>query len=208
MSTCKKLLGVHIQANLDRSSHVNNVCKVVKRNLNLLRRIKCYLPVHARKMFCSSYMLSHVDYLNNVWGNTTQENFKKLQRHQKHAARLALGHWNSESSELLMKLEWLPIASRISHSKMVLVYKILNNMCPGYLKDLLQYKTNSEDNVRSTVQKKLVIPKVRCEVFKKSLRYSGPHIWNQLPNELHHIKSLAQFKKSCKQHFMSTAFPQ
>ena len=176
--------------------------------LNLLRRIKGYLPVHARKMFCSSYMLSHMDYLNNVWGNTTQENSAKLQRHQKHAAQLVLDDWNSEPSELLMKLQWLPIASHISHSKMVLIYKILNNMCPGYLKDLLQYKTNTVYNMRSTVQKKLLIPKVRCEVFKRSPRYSGPHIWNQLPNELHHTKSLAQFKKSCKQHFMSTAFYQ
>ena len=55
--------------------------------------------------------------------------------------------------------------------------------------------------MRSTVQKRPVIPKVRCEVFRKSLRYSGPHIWNQLRNELHHIKSLPQFKKSRKQHF-------
>ena len=92
---------------------------------------------------CSSYMPSHMDYLNNVWGNTTHENLNKLQRHQKHAAQLVLDDWNSESSELLMKLEWLPIASCISHSKMVLVYKILNNMCPGYLNDLLQYKENS-----------------------------------------------------------------
>ena len=176
-------------------------------NLNLLRRIKCYLPVHARTMFCSSYMLSHMDYLNNVWGNTTQENLNNLQQHQKHAAQLVLDDWNSESSELLMKLEWLPIASRISHSKMVLVYKILNT-CPRYLNNLLQYKTNIVHNMRSSAEKKLVIPKVRYEVFRKSLRYSGPHIWNQLPNELHHIKSLSQFKKSCKQHFMSTAFPQ
>ena len=153
VSTCEKLLGVRIQTNLDWSSHVNNVCKVVKRILNLLRRIKCYLPVRARKMFCSSYMPSHMNYLNNVWGNTTQENLKKLQRHQKPAARLALDDWNSESSELLMKREWLPTASRISHSKMMLVYKILNNMCPGYLNDLLQYKTNSVYNMRSTVRK-------------------------------------------------------
>ena len=62
--------------------------------------------------------------------------------------------------------------------------------------------------MRSTVQKKLVIPKARCEVFKKGLRHSGPHIWNQLPNKLHHIKSFTQFKQSCKQHFMSTALPQ
>ena len=84
-----------------------------------------------------------MDYLNNVWGNTTQQNLNKLQRHQKHAARLVLDDWNGQSSELLMKLEWLPTASCISHSKVVLVYKILNNMCPGYLNDLLQYKTNS-----------------------------------------------------------------
>ena len=144
VSTCENLLGVHIQTNLDWRSHVNNVCKVVKCNLNLLRRIKCYLSVHGRKMFCSSYMLSHMDYLNNVWGNTTQENLNKLQRHHRHAARLVLDDWNSESSELLTKLEWLPIGSRIFHSKMVLVYKILNNMCPGYLNDLLQYKKNIE----------------------------------------------------------------
>ena len=141
-------------------------------------------------------------------GKYNSRKLNKLQRHQKHAARLVLDDLNSEPSELLMKLEWLPMASRISHSKKVFVYKILNNMCPGYLNDLLQYKTNSVYNMRFTVQIKLVIPKVRCEVFKKSLRYSGPHIWNQLPNELHDIKSLAQFKKSCKQHFMSTAFPQ
>ena len=93
---------------------------------------------------------------------------------------------------------------------MVLVYKILNNiiMCPGYLNDFLQYKKNIVYNMRSTVQKKLVIPKVRCEVLKKSLRYSGSHIWNQVPNVLHNIKSLAQFKKSSKQHFISTASPQ
>ena len=80
-------------------------------------------------MFCSSYMLSHMDYLNNMWGNVTQENLNKLQRHQKHAAWLELNDWNSESSELLEKLEWLPTASHISHSKMVLVYKILTNIC-------------------------------------------------------------------------------
>ena len=74
VSTCEKLLGVHIQTNLDWRSHVNNACEVVKRTLKLLRSIKSYLPVHARKMLCSSYMLSHMDYLNNVWGNTTQEN--------------------------------------------------------------------------------------------------------------------------------------
>ena len=181
----------------------------MKRNLNLLRRIKCYLPVHARKMFCSSYVLSHMDYLNNVWGNTTQENLNKLQRYQKHAARLVLDDWNSESSEFVMKLDWLPIASHICHNKMVLVYKILNNMCPGYLNELLQYKTNTVYSMRSTVQKKkLVIPKVRCEVFKKSLRYSGPPIWNQLSNELHHIKSLTQFKKSCNNTLCQLLSPQ
>ena len=136
-----------------------------------------------------------------------KENLNKLQQHQKHAIHLVLDDWNSESSQLLMKLEWLPIVSCISHSKMVLVYKILN-MGPGYLHDLLHTRQiYSVYNMRFTVKKKLVIPKVRREVFKKSLRYPGPHIWNRLPNELHHIKSLAQFKKSCKQHFMSTASP-
>lgn len=207
VTLCEKLLGVHIENNLDWSSHVDHVSKMVKSNLNLLRRIKQHLSLNARKMFCNSHILSHFDYLCTVWGNTTQENLTKLLRHQKHAARLVFDDCDSGSSALFSKLNWLPIESRIAHSKMVLVYKILNKMCPQYMTDLLCYQTNSVYNMRSAMQKKLSKPRVKCESFKKAFSYSGPHLWNKMPQEVKNSKSLAQFKKSSLQYFMSNASP-
>ena len=207
VSSCEKLLGVHIQDTMDWSSHVDYVSKLVKSNLYLLKRIRPYLSLHARKMFCNSYVYSHLDYLCTVWGNTTKENLNRLLLHQKHAARLTLDDYNSESSKLFSKLNWLPIESRIAYNKEVLVYKALTKMCPQYLKDLLPYQTNSVYNMRSEAQKKLYVPKVNYEIFRRSLTYSGPNLWNQLPQRIQSADSLAQFKKSCMQHHMTAAFP-
>ena len=148
-----------------------------------------------------------MDYLCTVWGNTTKENLTKLFRLQKRAARLIFNDYDSQSAELFKKLKWLPVESRIAQNKLVLVYKALHNMCPQYLNDMLQYQTNNVYNMRSTEQRKLPIPKVKYEIFRKSFSYSGPQLWNLLPSRIQHAKSLAEFKKSCLQHHMSSAFP-
>ena len=77
-SVCEKLLGVLIQNNFDWTSHVKKVTSTVKSNLYLLKRIRPFLTQNARKIFCNSYVHPHLDYLCTVWGNTTQENLRKL----------------------------------------------------------------------------------------------------------------------------------
>ena len=44
----------------------------------------------------------------------------------------------------------------------------------------------------------LNIPKANIEAFKKSFSYSGPLLWNRLPNELKDIDSLSSFKTVLK----------
>ena len=87
------------------------------------------------------------------------------------------------------------------------MYKCLNQMCPEYMSQFMQYQTNDVYKMRSESQKKLVIPKVKYELFRKSFTYSGAILWNQLPNDIRSAGPLAHFKKSCFEHQMSAAFP-
>ena len=89
----------------------------------------------------------------------------------------------------------------------MLVYKSLNQICPEYMTQLFNYQSNSTYKMRSETQKMLALPKVNCELFRKSLIYSGAVLWNQLPLAIHTAKSLSWFKKFCFTAQMSTTLP-
>ena len=68
----------------------------------------------------------------------------------------------------------------------VLMYRIINNICPDYLKNYVSYTSDiSCRHTRSTNCNQLYTPKPNCELFRKSFMYSGAAIWNSL---LLHVK--------------------
>jgi hypothetical protein len=197
VSSCEKVLGVHISNSLNWDKHVTNVKNSMKGKLYILRRIRSYLSVHARKIFCNSYMFPYLNYCSTIWGNTTKGNLTKLHRLQKRAARLIYNDPISSSADLFKKLKWMPMEKLIEYEKLVLVYKSLNMKCPQYMHDMLSYQSNERYSMRSTTQRKLVVPKVNVEMFRKSFVYSGSHLWNQLPHHIQQADSLRKFKQSC-----------
>jgi len=70
------------------------------------------------------------------------------------------------------------------------MYGIINNRCPDYLKNYVSYTSDvSSRDTRSTNQ--LYMPKPNCEIFRKSLMYSGAAIWSSLPL---HVKNATSVK--------------
>ena len=76
-------------------------------------------------------------------------------------------------------------------ASVILVYKSLNDLAPPYMAGMFQYVKDTErNNLRSTTDDKLFVPRVH----PKSIRYSGPRVWNKLKPEVRRSESLAQFK--------------
>ena len=59
VSDSEKLLGVHIDSTLSWTSEVEAAIKKCNSLLYLLNRIKQYLSIPLRKLFCYAYMLPH-----------------------------------------------------------------------------------------------------------------------------------------------------
>ena len=76
------------------------------------------------------------------------------------------------------------------------MHKILSGRAPMYLSTKLFINQSSRNSSR-----KLNVP--RIDLFKSSLVYSGPVLWNSLPSELRLPVSPSVFKKHLTLHMLS-----
>ena len=73
------------------------------------------------------------------------------------------------------------------------VFKIVNDMSPEYIKDLITIQ-NSSYNFRRENQAS--IPQVKSTKYGlRSFRYETARIWNCLPNDLRKAESVPQFRR-------------
>ena len=98
----------------------------------------------------------------------------KLVKIQKRAARVILDcDLYTPSSELFQELNWQTVPERVTYQKAILMYRIINNIRPDYLKK--NYVLNTSDvscrDTRSSNYNQLFTPKPNCELYSKSFMY-------------------------------------
>ena len=77
--------------------------------------------------------------------------------------------------------------------KLTLMYKIINGPCPDYLKNLVSFNETGHYNLR--YQRTISVPLARLDTFKRSFIPHMSGLWNKLPDEIQHAKSILTFKQ-------------
>ena len=208
-SACEKLLGIKIYSNLNWENQIDQVCSKISSKIYLLSKIKKYLNLESRQLFYSGYILPLIDYCCVVWGNCSNEELNRILKLQKRTARLILDQGPIAPSEPLFKqLGWMSIEQRIKYHKYLLVSKCLKNEAPIYLKNKIQYLSDSNPySLRNVVSEKLQIPKAKTELFKKTFTYSGPKLWNELLFSIRHVSSHNAIKTKVKSIILNDDVP-
>ena len=76
-------------------------------------------------------------------------------------------------------------------------------LCNRALNDKLIYVNNYHThNTRSASNNVLVLPKPNIELFKTSLVYKGPQLWNNLPHDIQCVSDVSVFKECLKIYLM------
>ena len=200
----EKLLGIHIDPNLQFNKHVDHVCRTIASKIALLKRIKRYLPLSYRKLYYNAYILPCIDYCLTIWGNAAKCHLERIHKLQKYAARIILdAPPDSPSLPLFQELGWMNVFERVEFNKGVLLYKITHNMCPEYLSDMFTFQSSSSYGLRSIEAQKMCIPRHKNELFKRSLQYSGAIIWNTIPLHIKEASTLQTFKNNLSKYIIS-----
>ena len=197
--TSDKILGVHIDNNLTWTDHINAVAKKMVSNLWLLSRFKEYLSTDQRVQFYKAYIQPHIDYCNSVWGGTSQRNLGRIYSLQKRACKIILDYQYENIASSMEELKILNIYERIYLKKAKFMCKISHSLTPKYINEMFQLRPLNDtlQSLRSSGTINYVLPKPNKELLKQSMIYSGPLIWNNLPDKLKHLETINSFHKNC-----------
>ena len=107
---------------------------------------------------------------------------------------------------VLKSLHWLPIAARVNFKILLLVFKAMSCLGPGYLRDLLK-EHHPGRQLRSSSQGMLNVPRSNLvTVGDKAFSVFAPKAWNSLPLHVREFSSVEQFKRNLKTHFFDAYY--
>ncbi len=133
----------------------------------------------------------------------------KLQYVQNSAARLLTSTHNYDHiTPVLIQLHWCPVKFGIDFKILLLNFKALHNKAPVYICNLITVY-ESPCNLRSLAHDNLLLVKPKTRFVSYSDRAfckAVPKLWNILPRDVRHSKSIISFKCSLKTHLFKTAF--
>jgi len=197
-------IGAIFDSNLSMEKHVNSVCKAAWCQLRRVGAIRKNLSNQATKTLVHALITSKLDNLNSLLYGLPNKILHKLERIQNASARLITRSKKYDHiSPILRKLHWLPIKMRINYKILLITFKALNNKAPEYIKELLLPCSGSR------LKDKILLK----NPLSKSARYgdrafsrAAPHLWNALPDELRHCKSVNSFKSKLKTFMFAKTF--
>ena len=111
----------------------------------------------------------------------------KLQRFQSRAARVLTGaNYDIRPADIIQTLSWDTVDARQLRAKSTLMYKILNeDTAPELRNPFVRWSVDqlqTDYHLRNSAAD-LTLPKPKREFLKRSFKYRGAVLWNQLPNE-------------------------
>ena len=194
--TSYKHLGVILDNQLNYNKQIQKIISTVTDKLKQFRRMRYFLNTKAAKLVYKNMILPIIEYGDIFLVGATLLNRKKLQVLQNKGLRCALNRGIETSVAELHRI-----------GKVAKLKQRRNQHLLSYMYDMSQITNNLKKKREGGVQtrsqnKRLVkIRKPSTEKFKKSLAYVGPKKWNDLPEELHHIRSRHSFNSKIQHCF-------
>ena len=152
-------------------------------------------------MLYNSLILPYMSYCNLTWGNATTSKLQKLITLQKKIIRVITGTApRCHVDHLFKQFNILKFTDINKHQQSIFMYRCTNNLFPDEFCNLFQL--NSAIHKYETRHANYIhLPKHRTLLFQHNIRYSGPKLWNIIPDTIKYSISLASFSRRMKKIF-------
>ncbi|KAF7254388.1 Parkin coregulated gene protein [Varanus komodoensis] len=195
-------LGVLLDPELSLEAQVTAVARSAFLQLRLIHQLRPYLENDCLATVTHALVTSRLDFCNALYLGLPLKTVRILQLVQNRAARLLTGTGRYvHMTPVLRQLHWLPIEVRAQFKVLVMTYKALNGLGPGYLKERLHPYMPSRP-LRSAGEALLREPSVeevrRVVTRRKAFSEVAPKLWNALPREVRLAPSLFVFRRQAK----------
>ena len=143
----------------------------------------------------NALVFSKLFYCSTVWSSMSEKNVRKLELVQNYACRIVADLRKYDHvSEALKSLKWLIVRDKLLFNDLVMVYKCLKNLTPGYLHGRFQYRAKILQ--RDTRQNNdLTLPRYRLATGQKTFTYNGAKLYSNNSKDVRDTGDLNALKK-------------
>ena len=195
--TIHKHLGVTLQQNGKWSIHLAEMNSNAKRKVDILRSRTYKLNRKTLHKIYLAYIRPNLEYASCVWDNCTATETQNTEDVQLAALRAITGTKRGTSHQnLYMETGIEELKSRRTKQKLILMYKIQNDLVPNSLIALLPETTFFCTQLQLRNARNITIPKAKTSAFQQSFFPLTIKAWNALDTQTRQTRSIHQFKES------------
>lgn len=197
-----KYLGLIIDQNLTWTDHIRFISSKVSAVIGIITKLRHSLPRHILLNIYHSFINCHFQYLILIWGASYRTHLHKLQTLQNSVLKYIYFKDRLHNTVDLFEnvaISILPIYSTYLFQLFTFIFCVLKNLIYNNFNfDILEntHSTRSGNN-------NLVIPIIRTNYGKFSISYSGPNLYNRIPNCIKGNSKLHGFQKDLKTYLLS-----
>ena len=194
-----KYLGLIIDSNLNRKSHLHELSKKVSRGIGILSKIRYFVNIKILHQLYYSLLYPFLTYGLLIWENTYQTTLRPIVILQKRAIRIITFSKPDEHSEPLSKqMEILKLTDLVYFFNALFMYQFHNNFLPKSFENFFQsISSRHKYNTRLASKSTYYINQVRTNYGKFNIRFAAVAVWNELDENIK-LLSLKSFKIKVK----------
>ena len=189
------------------------VCRSVQKamgNYITISRYKKFLTQESKIILVESVILSMFNFGDSLQLNINQQLQTKIQRVQNLCLRFICNIKNKnhvDYGELRSRLNMLDMSQRRILHGLCLLFKVLNDLGPVYLRDLFTLHEEVCLRETRTSNRNICLPNCHASVIhNKSFKFYIARVWNKLPSDTTSSKTLYTFKKKVKKLLLTKEF--
>mgnify|MGYP000542503182 CR=1 FL=1 len=193
-----KFLGMLIDNRLSFSDHISHISRKISKFVGILYKVSKYSPYEVLLSMYYSFVYPYLLYGILVWGGASDVYSRKLLSIQKKVVRIITkSDYLAHTGPLFHRTEILKISD-------IYVYQVAIYMFKRKLSgDIVTASHNY-----STRYSNLALPTFhRLSISQRSLSFSGPSVWNNIPYSIQSVESVSIFKRTFKKHLLSKYIP-
>lgn len=187
---------------LDFDLHIDNIIRKCSRWIGVIWKLQRKYPRHSLENIYLSYIRPVIEYCHIIYDNTSEKNAQRLESLQRKAAIACTGAYvNTSHNRLLHELGWPSLRERRKNAKLIMAFKLVNNLTPPYLTGILPPTRQQSSTYQLRNPQDITIPHTRLQLFKKSFLPSSIALWNSLSEDTKAMPTLPAFKRRIKPSF-------
>ena len=194
-----KHLGVSFQKDGKWDTQILYILSKCRLLVAVLKSFKYRLSRKALERMYTSFILPHFDYGDVLYDNCTENQADQLENLHLDALRTIIGTVRGTSHNLIYQESgFCSLRERRKRHKLILFYKIMNNLTPPFLTNLLPPLASDLNPYHRRRPLDRRPPRCKTELYAASFFPSTTVMWNELPDDMKICTSLSKFKRYIK----------